>query len=414
MAELMARTVSLDHGIDPAAVGAATGLLWSRHGMRLAGVGVARRIPVGRPDGAAAAHAVLAAIEGDNDLEGAAGTGAVGFGAFPFDRTAEGELVVPEILVGVDADGRSWLTTIGPAGEPDIRAALASVADLLGAGPDRGPQPSEYRFVSTLTPETWRDEVVGRVVERIRSGELDKAVLARSLAFESDQRIDQRAVMGFLAERFATSILFNVEGFLGASPELLVARTGDLVWAHPLAGTAPRGADPETDSALAAGLLESSKDRWEHRITIDWLLDTLLPFCSYVDAEPSPTIVSLANVHHLGTRVEGRLSRPAASVLELVAALHPTPAVGGSPQAEALGLITEIEGDERGLYAGPVGWVDAAGNGAFAVGIRSATIDGNRAKLFAGVGVVADSDPASELAETRAKFQAMVSALCRP
>ena len=178
--------------------------------------------------------------------------------------------------------------------------------------------------------------------------------------------------------------------------------------------TAPRSPDPVTDQGLAAGLLSSSKDRWEHRITIDWLLAGLLPFCSYVDAEPDPSIVSLANVHHLGTLVEGRLSSPSASVLELVAALHPTPAVGGAPQDAALALIDEIEGAERGRYAGPVGWVDDAGNGSFAVGIRSAELAGNEARLMAGVGVVADSDPAAELAETRSKFRAMVGALVQP
>ena len=160
--------------------------------------------------------------------------------------------------------------------------------------------------------------------------------------------------------------------------------------------------------------MASDKNRWEHRITIDWLLDTLLPFCSYVDAEPEPTIVTLANVHHLGTRVEGRLSSPPSSVLELVSALHPTPAVGGQPQETALMLIEALERTERGRYAGPCGWVDGAGNGGFAVSVRSAEIKGTEARIFAGVGVVGESDPASELAETRSKFQAMLGALLRP
>jgi menaquinone-specific isochorismate synthase len=168
------------------------------------------------------------------------------------------------------------------------------------------------------------------------------------------------------------------------------------------------------DQRQTAALLASEKDRWEHRITIDWLLDTLLPFCSYVDAEPEPTILTLANVHHLGTRVEGRLSSPAAPVLELVAALHPPPAVGGSPQKDALALIAELERAERGRYAGPVGWVDSEGNGEFAVAVRTATMDGNEVRFFAGVGVVGDSDPAAELEETRAKFKAMLGALVVP
>ncbi len=160
--------------------------------------------------------------------------------------------------------------------------------------------------------------------------------------------------------------------------------------------------------------MASTKDQWEHRIVIEWFLDELLGFTSYVDAEPEPTIISLPNVHHLGTRIEGRLSSPPASVLELVAALHPTPAVGGRPAARRPGMIADTERADRGRYAGPVGWVDAAGDGAFAVGIRSAEIDGSTARLFAGVGVVADSDPEAELAETRAKFGAMMGALVRP
>ncbi|MBT6445217.1 MAG: isochorismate synthase, partial [Acidimicrobiaceae bacterium] len=182
----------------------------------------------------------------------------------------------------------------------------------------------------------------------------------------------------------------------------------------PLAGTAPRSSDPKRDAALAAALNASTKDQGEHRITIDWLLDNLLPYCSYVDAEPEPAIITLPNVHHLGTQVEGRLSSPAASVLELVSALHPTPAVGGDPQGLAIQAIDAVEPGDRGLYAGPVGWVDAAGNGEFAVGLRSSHIDGNTASIWAGVGVVGDSEPEAELAETRAKFQAMLGALLRP
>jgi len=230
----------------------------------------------------------------------------------------------------------------------------------------------------------------------------------------ADHPIDIPLVLSRLKARFPTAILYNVDGYVGASPELLVGRYGDMVRAHPLAGTAPRSADPATDGRLAAELFASDKNRWEHRITIEWLLDGLLPFCSYVDAEPEPSIVTLANVHHLGTKVEGRLSSPAPSILDLTAALHPTPAVGGDPQATALAMIEQIEQMDRGRYAGPVGWVDGAGNGAMAVGIRSAEIDGNTAKVTAGNGIVADSDPESELGETRHKFQVMLGALIQP
>src|SRR3954451_18301853 len=209
-------------------------------------------------------------------------------------------------------------------------------------------------------------------------------------------------------------MLFGVEGFIGASPELLVARTGDLVRSHPMAGTAPRSADPSTDARLAANLLASAKDQVEHRYTIDMVHDTLLPWCSYLDEEAEPSIVAMANVQHLATLVEGRLSSPPASIIELMTALHPTPAVGGSPRAIALDLIDRHEHMDRGRYAGPVGWVDAEGNGAWAVGIRSAELDGSTARLFAGVGVLPGSDVPAELAETRAKLQALLGAIVRP
>ena len=419
-------TVRLDADLDLVALGARSGLLWIRPQADdpvpvLAGVGAALHLGVERPGGAAEAQAALAALDGPNEV-GGPGTGAVAFGAFPFDRTVPGELVVPEIVVGRGADGRRWLTIVGDGslGPDDALARLRQIldgppsADPGAATPGVEPEPTSYDLRSALPPEVWRDEVVAPARSRIRRGELDKVVLARELVLHTDHPLNPPAVIGALRDTFPTAIVFRFGGFLGATPELLVSRHGDIVRAHPLAGTAPRSADPAADGRLAAGLLASTKDQGEHRITIEWLLDGLLPFCSYVDAEPEPTIVTLANLHHLGTRVEGRLSSPPASVLELVAALHPTPAVGGDPQAAALAVIAELERAERGLYAGPAGWVDGAGNGAFAVAIRSAQIEGLVTRFFAGVGVVADSDPEAELAETRTKFRAMLGSLIRP
>lgn len=402
-------TYRLDADIDPVALGARSGLLWAREGFALAGIGEAESIPFG-PGRAAEASARLTEVTGQYDVV-VPGTGAVAFAALPFDRELTDRLIVPRIVVGRAADGRRWVTSMDGTSLDD---ALAEVASVMGRPVPSGPEPSSFRLDSTLAPEIWRDEVVGFARDRIRAGDLDKAVLARELRLHTDHPIDIAMVIERLRTAYPAAILFSVDGFVGASPELLVSRDGDIVRAHPLAGTAPRSSDPATDAAHSAALLGSTKDRWEHRITIDWLLDTLLPFCSYVDAEPEPTIVTLANVHHLGTRVEGRLSAPASSVLELVAALHPTPAVGGKPQDVALTLIEALERADRGRYAGPCGWVDGAGNGGFAVSVRSAEISGTQARIFAGVGVVGDSDPAAELAETRSKFQAMLGALIRP
>jgi menaquinone-specific isochorismate synthase len=188
------------------------------------------------------------------------------------------------------------------------------------------------------------------------------------------------------------------------------------VRSHPLAGTAPRTGDVERDAAIAEELVASTKNQVEHRVVIDVVHDTLLPWCSYLDWEADPSIVTVANVQHLGTRIEGRLSSPRPNVLDLVRALSPTPAVGGHPRDEALALIAAVEGVERDRYGGAVGWVDAAGNGTWAVAIRCAQLSADRcrARLHAGGGIVADSDPLAELAETQAKFQAMLSALIRP
>jgi menaquinone-specific isochorismate synthase len=248
----------------------------------------------------------------------------------------------------------------------------------------------------------------------MRSGALDKVVLAREVLVEADAAIDVLPVLERLRAGYPSAFVYSLDGFVGASPELLVSRTGDIVRSHPMAGTTARTGDPTADARLAASLLASAKDRAEHQVTIDTVLDAVLPFCSYVDSEPQPSIVSLANVQHLASMVEGRLSSPPASVLALVEALHPTPAVCGFPREAARAAIARLEGFDRGRYAGAVGWVDRTGNGRFAVSIRCAEIAGATARLVAGNGIVADSDPATELAETRAKLQALLGALVRP
>jgi menaquinone-specific isochorismate synthase len=424
----MVRTLRLDADVDPVAVGCRSGLLWSRAGLELAGVGVAARMPLDRsPPGAARAAAALAALAGEDEV-GVPGSGPLAFAALPFDPCEPGELLVPEVVVGRDSDGRRWVTVAEPAGSAGaeqgespgegarsriLERALARLAVAVDEASPAPAEPSRFEVVALPAPSAWT-AAVAEARDRIVAGELTKAVLARQLVITTDEPVDRSGLLGRLRRTFPTAILFAVEGFLGASPELLVGRMGDVVRAHPLAGTAARASDPTADARLAAQLLASDKDRGEHRITIDWLLDRLLDVCSYVDAEPEPSIVTLANVHHLGTLVEGRLSAPAASVLELVAALHPTPAVGGDPQDRALAVIAELEPEGRGRYAGPVGWVDGAGNGQFAVGIRSAQVSGTQVRLMAGVGVVADSDPVAELAETRAKFSALLNALLQP
>jgi isochorismate synthase len=413
-APLVARTERLDLDVDLLAVAGDSGVLWTNARQGFAGQGVALRVEVPPGDPTTAARAVHDALDGIeiDDEVGEPGTGPVALGALPFDPRLGGTLVVPELLVGRSEDGARWITTVGPPGRTRRLAAAALAED-----PDRdataSAEPTRFTVTSPRPADEWCRAVVD-ARDELRRGEARKVVLAREIIVEADRPIPRRVVLEELRRTYPGCMLFAADGFIGASPELLVARTGDLVRSHPMAGTAPRSADPSTDARLAANLLASAKDQAEHRHTIDMVHDTLLPWCSYLDEEAEPSIVAMANVQHLATLVEGRLSSPPASVVELMRALHPTPAVNGSPRQAALDLIERYELIDRGRYGGPVGWVDAAGNGAWSVGIRSAEIEGHRARLFAGVGVVADSDPAAELAETRAKFQALLGAILRP
>ena len=408
MTALVARTRRLDADVDLLAVAGRAGVLFERGRAGLAGRGCATRLgwPAGDAAGAArSAASALAAIDVDDEV-GVPGCGPVAFGALPFAPGAGSELVVPEVVVGRADDGTRWITTVGPPADPVHDRALPA-AD--------GPAPGPRRFAvePTVDPDDWC-ALVERATKMLADGGMDKVVLARQLTVTADRPHDRLAVLHRLRRGYPGCHLVSIEGLVAASPELLVSRAGDVVRSHPMAGTAPRGGDPTADQRLAASLLASAKDRQEHQITIDMVHDTLLGWCSYLDYEAEPSVVAVANVQHLATLVEGRLSRPAPSVLELVAALHPTPAVAGSPRDAAVAWIAAHEGLDRGRYAGTAGWVDARGNGTWAVAVRCAELDGVEARVVAGVGVVPDSDPAAELAETGAKFEALLTALVRP
>jgi menaquinone-specific isochorismate synthase len=409
---LVARTRRLDSEVDLLAVAGGEGVLFSHPDRGLAGFGTAATISLDLASPATAAARVevaLGRIEVIDEV-GQPGTGPVAMGALPFAPGTEGTLVIPSVVVGQTAAGTRWMTTIGPADEAAPDLPLHGDGSSGAAG---DVAPTRYAVAPERSPDDWCRAVEKATVE-LGSGEHRKVVLTRAVRVEADAPFDREAVLGRLQRSYPSCHLFAHGGFVGASPELLVSRVDDIVRCQPMAGTAPRSADPSTDARLAASLLSSAKDREEHQITIDMVHDTLLPWCSYLDWEPEPHIAAMANVQHLATRMEGRLSDPPASVVELMAALHPTPAVGGSPRSAALEMIDRFEELDRGCFGGPVGWVDHRGNGEWAVAIRSAHLDGRVARCFAGVGVVADSDPAAELAETRAKLQAMLSALIQP
>ena len=391
---MRAVTHPLDVNVDLNDIAGGDGYLFVRDGVGIAGRGVAARVPL------AEVPAFLAAIEHTDHVGGVT---PLALGCVPFLPGDPTELVVPAVLVGKAADGRRWVTTIGDA-----------AADLT---PAPRPQPAAAAFtVAAAAPVEQYLAAVAAARDAVRAGHIAKAVIAREVTVSSDAPIDVHAVLLRLRASFGSSYRYSVDGFVGASPELLVRVDGNTVESHPLAGTAPRTGDPATDARVAAELIESTKNQVEHRAVIDMVHDTLLPWCSFLDWEPEPSIVTVANVQHLGSRVEGHLSDPRPNVLDLVRALSPTPALGGAPRAEALALIAAVEGFARGRYGGAVGWVDAAGNGTWAVAIRCAELSADRrtARLIAGGGIVAESDPLAELAETQAKLQAMLSAIVRP
>lgn len=372
------------------------GYLFVRDGVGCAGRGLATRID------SADAIRFLKSIEHDTTID-APGAGPVLLGCVPFDSSRRHEFLLPQIIIGKGQDGLQWLTRVDDT-VPDLVIPPRTIASSATYTVNPGVDVQHYlRAVATA-----RDAV--------KSGRLTKAVIARDVYVKSSSPIDLHAVLLRLRASFGSSYRYSIDGFIGASPELLVAVHGTEVSSHPLAGTAPRTGDPVTDARLAEALLRSEKNQIEHRVVIDMVHNTLLPWCSYLDWEPDPSIVAVANVQHLGTQMHGRLSRPTPSVLDLVYALSPTPALGGHPRTEALQLIASVEGIDRGRYGGAVGWVDASGNGTWAVAIRCAELsaDATLARLFAGGGIVADSEPLDELAETQAKFQAMLAALIRP
>jgi menaquinone-specific isochorismate synthase len=355
---------------------------YEHDGVGILGRGVWKRIelPAGYGDPGAWDH-----VRGELD---AAGPDAVALGALPFDPSAPASLVIPdEILRGAL-----------PAPEP---------TDVLAP-------PDAFALVSGRSHADWC-ATVEAAVRAIDDGAFDKVVVAREVVVEANRPIVVADVLERLRNLYPSCRIFSIEGFVGASPELLVARRGPDIESHPLAGTYARSGDPDVDARMGAALLESAKDRSEHRYVVDAVAGTLEQLCDSLDVPEVPSIVQLRNVLHLGTRIRGRLragTRP--SALELVAALHPTPAVAGTPTGPALAWLAANEQLARGRYAGPVGWVDAAGDGEFALGIRSAELDGNRARMIAGVGVVKGSQVESELAETQLKLQALLAAVVRP
>ncbi len=321
-------------------------------------------------------------------------------------------LVVPEAILGRDGTGNAWLTTITADGGPDQPAGAwpHGVSQHSVIQPYVAPGAIAWHDGSLSAPE-WQQADTGEAVHRItHSAQLRKVVLARDLHATADHPIDVRVLLHRLAARYPGCYTFACDGLVGATPELLISRDSWEVSSLVLAGTAPRGATPAQDSDLARALLGSAKENEEHEYAAVSLRDTLSPLCQAMYVTPRPELIRLPNVQHLGTRVHGTLAA-VKSALTLVAAVHPTAAVGGTPTGAAVEAIRELESMDRERYAGPVGWIDADGNGEWGIALRCAQLSGRRARLFAGCGIVAGSDPAAELAETESKLRPMRTAL---
>jgi len=331
------------------------------------------------------------------------GTGLIAFGSFAFAEQSRGGggdsvLVVPRVVVGRRGE-HAWVTTI------EAEAATPSDRPPALTATEPPEPPTGVVFADgAVDGETWMS-VVAEAVARIRAGALEKVVLARDLVATAESPIDVRHALARLAATYPMCWTFHVAGLFGATPELLVRRERGLVTSRVLAGTIRRTGDDAHDLALAATLARSSKDLEEHEYAVRSVADALEPHCSSMNVPESPFVLHLPNVMHLATDVAG-VARDDTGSLELAAALHPSAAVGGTPTEAAVALIAEIEGMDRGRYAGPVGWMDADGDGEWGIALRSAEVggDGTTVRLFAGCGIVGSSDPAAELAESQAKL----------
>ena len=328
------------------------------------------------------------------------GSGLVAFGSIAFadQSQAASVLIVPKVLLGV-RDGRVWLTRVADYDGPEFWASKQEF----------DANPSVTLTAGSQSADGFKQSVA-QAVEAIKSGKLEKTVLARDIEGQLPNGFDLRATLARLAKRFDTCWIYSVDGMFGASPELLVRVAHGQVSARVLAGTAARGTDREVDAAIAAALATSPKNTNEHAFAVDSLVQTLKPFCEHVDADPKPFSLALPNLWHLASDVHGVLKR-SASVLDLADALHPTAAVAGTPRLEAQQLIGQLEPFDRARYAGPIGWIGADGDGEWAIALRGAQIEGQTVRAFAGCGIVVESEPEAELAETELKFSPMREAL---
>jgi len=408
------KTIEISHGLDLLKLLPETNsLAWVRGGDGVIGIGEFERFEVGAKSSSANNqdrfdqmrawwHAKLAKFIVSDDLH-LSGTGPIAFISGSFDPAEKSVVVIPKIVIG-QRNGKSWLTWIGDIPKPEVVEY---------------PKPEAPLNLSweggALEPHIW-EEIVAQAVARITTGELEKVVLARDLTAHSDLPFDARHIMLKLAEKYSATWIFNIDGLVGATPELLLRLNKGLVTSRVLAGTIQRTGDDQRDLALAGSLARSSKDLEEHKYAVQSVSESLMPFCSSTNIPESPFVLHLANVMHLATDVTGVISDSLtpADLFALAGSLHPSAAVCGTPRDIAKKVISDLEGMSRGRYAGPVGWIDSRGEGELGIALRCAQINPDNQKqirLFAGCGIVAGSDPKKEFAESQAKLLPIREAL---
>ena len=414
MNSIPVKTIEISHGLDLLKLLPETNsLAWVRGGDGVIGIGEFERFEVGAKSSSANNqdrfdqmrawwHAKLAKFIVSDDLH-LSGTGPIAFISGSFDPAEKSVVVIPKIVIG-QRNGKSWLTWIGDIPKPEVVEY---------------PKPEAPLNLSweggALEPHIW-EEIVAQAVARITTGELEKVVLARDLTAHSDLPFDARHIMLKLAEKYSSTWIFNIDGLVGATPELLLRLNKGLVTSRVLAGTIQRTGDDQRDLALAGSLARSSKDLEEHKYAVQSVSESLMPFCSSTNIPESPFVLHLANVMHLATDVTGVISDSLtpADLFALAGSLHPSAAVCGTPRDIAKKVISDLEGMSRGRYAGPVGWIDSRGEGELGIALRCAQINPDNQKqirLFAGCGIVDGSDPKKEFAESQAKLLPIREAL---
>jgi menaquinone-specific isochorismate synthase len=328
------------------------------------------------------------------------GTGPILFTSFAFSPNEDSVLVIPKVVIGQRVD-QSWITWLGEMAQPNL---LENMDRLVAP---------EYSWRNGSLPTEQWEERVAVAIHAIQSRTIDKVVLARDLNASATKAIDPRSILRNLAAEYPSTWCFSIAGLVGATPELLLRLNRAMVTSRVLAGTISKTGDDEKDLALAASLARSSKDLEEHEYAVRSVAESLAPFCTSTNVPDSPFVLHLANVMHLATDVTGAISEfPIhVDVFTILEKLHPSAAVCGTPTDIAAKVIADLEGMARGRYAGPVGWIDARGDGELGIALRCGQIENKEIRLFAGCGIVAGSDPQRELAESQAKFAPMLNAL---